>query len=388
MSRSTLEQQQLWNSTSDSLDPWGIKSNHVHTKQQSVIDKDTIHWSEGWNVKSNVQLKKKNQSFNEIVPGQSWDLVNRQKPRLEEKSGLMVDGTQKNSIDTHENSNLIDNPALEPSFGMISMHDLSRISELSITTMDQRSGMRSPMDQRSGIRSSMDQRSTMDHHSINSQMNGINSLEMPISSMDHTINSQMNQNSRMTSSSTMSHMSPSTNTLSGMSSMDHISPVSSMSHMSNSTLDDTSSDTSYDNKRGVVSIEEELVQQSRYKTELCRSWTETNQCRYGPKCQFAHGEEELRPILRHPKYKTELCRSWSDTGRCPYGNRCRFIHGKINLIDSNQINQQDLINQNIINQGVIDQEQEEENKVQKKKKKTKKNVKNQSRLPIFQQLCL
>lgn len=44
----------------------------------------------------------------------------------------------------------------------------------------------------------------------------------------------------------------------------------------------------------------------RYKTELCKSYTETGNCRYGAKCQFAHGKEEIRPILRHPKYKTEV----------------------------------------------------------------------------------
>lgn len=38
-----------------------------------------------------------------------------------------------------------------------------------------------------------------------------------------------------------------------------------------------------------------------YKTELCRSWEEKGTCRYGSKCQFAHGEEELRNVSRHPK---------------------------------------------------------------------------------------
>jgi hypothetical protein len=42
------------------------------------------------------------------------------------------------------------------------------------------------------------------------------------------------------------------------------------------------------------------------QTELCRSWEETGSCRYGGKCQFAHGREELRPVQRHPKYKTEV----------------------------------------------------------------------------------
>lgn len=40
-----------------------------------------------------------------------------------------------------------------------------------------------------------------------------------------------------------------------------------------------------------------------YKTELCRSWEEKGSCRYGAKCQFAHGEDELRKVQRHPKVR-------------------------------------------------------------------------------------
>lgn len=42
------------------------------------------------------------------------------------------------------------------------------------------------------------------------------------------------------------------------------------------------------------------------QTELCRTWAATGQCRYGGKCQFAHGFHELRPVQRHPKYRTEV----------------------------------------------------------------------------------
>ena len=66
-----------------------------------------------------------------------------------------------------------------------------------------------------------------------------------------------------------------------------------------------------------------------YKTELCRTWEETGSCRYGGKCQFAHGRDELRPVMRHPKYKTEVCRTFSTSGSCPYGTRCRFIHYRV-----------------------------------------------------------
>ncbi|KAG7470697.1 hypothetical protein MATL_G00116580 [Megalops atlanticus] len=65
---------------------------------------------------------------------------------------------------------------------------------------------------------------------------------------------------------------------------------------------------------------------NRYKTELCRSFQENGSCKYGSKCQFAHGEAELRGMYRHPKYKTEACRTFYNFGYCPYGTRCHFIH--------------------------------------------------------------
>lgn len=65
-----------------------------------------------------------------------------------------------------------------------------------------------------------------------------------------------------------------------------------------------------------------------YKTELCRSFADSKICRYGSKCQFAHGVHELRPITRHRKYKTERCKNYEKDGICPYGPRCRFIHSE------------------------------------------------------------
>ncbi|KAK0473243.1 hypothetical protein IW261DRAFT_1553149 [Armillaria novae-zelandiae] len=59
-----------------------------------------------------------------------------------------------------------------------------------------------------------------------------------------------------------------------------------------------------------------------YKTELCRSWEEKGTCRYGAKCQFAHGEDELRKVSRHPK-------TFWVSGSCPYGKRCCFIHTEL-----------------------------------------------------------
>ncbi|XP_030008643.1 mRNA decay activator protein ZFP36L1 [Sphaeramia orbicularis] len=71
---------------------------------------------------------------------------------------------------------------------------------------------------------------------------------------------------------------------------------------------------------------------TRYKTELCRTYDESGTCKYGAKCQFAHGLDELRGLSRHPKYKTEPCRTFHTIGFCPYGARCHFIHNADELL--------------------------------------------------------
>ncbi|XP_019865885.2 protein TIS11 isoform X2 [Aethina tumida] len=77
-----------------------------------------------------------------------------------------------------------------------------------------------------------------------------------------------------------------------------------------------------------ASISNATVNTSRYKTELCRPYEEFGVCKYGDKCQFAHGMNELRSLARHPKYKTELCRTYHTVGFCPYGPRCHFVHNQ------------------------------------------------------------
>ncbi|KTW28121.1 hypothetical protein T552_01981 [Pneumocystis carinii B80] len=73
---------------------------------------------------------------------------------------------------------------------------------------------------------------------------------------------------------------------------------------------------------------ESSIKTDLYKTELCRNWEENRECRYGLKCQFAHGYSELRNLLRHPKYKTSPCKTFMEIGFCPYGQRCCFSHVK------------------------------------------------------------
>ncbi|CDP00681.1 unnamed protein product [Coffea canephora] len=73
-------------------------------------------------------------------------------------------------------------------------------------------------------------------------------------------------------------------------------------------------------------LELEVYNQGMFKTELCNKWQETGACPYGDHCQFAHGIQELRPVIRHPRYKTEVCRMVLNGDHCPYGHRCHFRH--------------------------------------------------------------
>ena len=73
---------------------------------------------------------------------------------------------------------------------------------------------------------------------------------------------------------------------------------------------------------------EPAPRRSLYKTAMCHSWEKTGKCSFGPRCQFAHGPEELRPRPAiNDRYKTALCKSWESSGMCPYGDKCGFAHG-------------------------------------------------------------
>src|SRR4051794_20462125 len=65
----------------------------------------------------------------------------------------------------------------------------------------------------------------------------------------------------------------------------------------------------------------------KYKTELCKSFTETGFCAYGNKCRFAHGRQELfDKIVNCKKYKQKECLSFFKNKYCCYGSRCHFKH--------------------------------------------------------------
>lgn len=64
-----------------------------------------------------------------------------------------------------------------------------------------------------------------------------------------------------------------------------------------------------------------------YKTELCVSFMKMGVCPYGAKCQFAHGEDDLKSVSRPANWRSKPCANWAKYGLCRYGKRCCFKHG-------------------------------------------------------------
>jgi hypothetical protein len=74
----------------------------------------------------------------------------------------------------------------------------------------------------------------------------------------------------------------------------------------------------------------------KYKTELCKTFSQKGTCAYGAKCRFAHGKSELcSKEVGGKKYKLKECASFYTNGTCCYGSRCHFKHEerKINEVD-------------------------------------------------------
>lgn len=82
-----------------------------------------------------------------------------------------------------------------------------------------------------------------------------------------------------------------------------------------------------------VDFEEEKRKDPKYKTELCKSFMETNFCVYGNKCRFAHGYKELVVKAQINNYKKKMCNSFFKFGFCPYGSRCNFKHDERKIED-------------------------------------------------------
>ena len=73
-----------------------------------------------------------------------------------------------------------------------------------------------------------------------------------------------------------------------------------------------------------------IADNPRWKCNLCKAWHETNRCKNGDDCSYAHGEKELRSEKPGPpevrRFKTELCKKLFTQGFCPQGSICTFAH--------------------------------------------------------------
>ena len=73
-----------------------------------------------------------------------------------------------------------------------------------------------------------------------------------------------------------------------------------------------------------------MSENPRWKCNLCKAWSETNRCKNGDDCSYAHGEKELRSEKPGPpevrRFKTELCKKLFTQGFCPQGSICTFAH--------------------------------------------------------------
>lgn len=78
----------------------------------------------------------------------------------------------------------------------------------------------------------------------------------------------------------------------------------------------------------LVNKKKVTTDETKYKTELCKNFTETGHCPYGKKCKFAHGKHELneKKVANKTRYKSKKCNSFHTQGYCPYGQRCLFAH--------------------------------------------------------------
>jgi hypothetical protein len=65
----------------------------------------------------------------------------------------------------------------------------------------------------------------------------------------------------------------------------------------------------------------------KYKTELCKYYEINGFCKFGDRCAYAHGKENLRSkVTNSSAYRTKKCFQFFEQGYCPYGSRCQFAH--------------------------------------------------------------
>lgn len=93
----------------------------------------------------------------------------------------------------------------------------------------------------------------------------------------------------------------------------------------------------------------------KYKTELCKTFSEKNSCPYGAKCRFAHGKDELfHKAINSKMYKQKNCISFFNNHVCSYGSRCYFKHDERKVEEITQCYYQHVIdNISLVDEDIV-----------------------------------
>ena len=85
-----------------------------------------------------------------------------------------------------------------------------------------------------------------------------------------------------------------------------------------------------------------MKQNPNWKCSLCDIYKREGNCSRA-ECNYAHGEGELRssrkaemPDKNSSRYKTAICKDWSNSGVCRNGGMCNFAHGEQELRGNKQ----------------------------------------------------
>ena len=73
----------------------------------------------------------------------------------------------------------------------------------------------------------------------------------------------------------------------------------------------------------------------KFRTEMCKNFELYGTCKYGDKCSFAHGKQQIMNKTDvSASYKTRICKKYVNNGYCPYGLRCQFIHDEREMVQN------------------------------------------------------
>lgn len=84
----------------------------------------------------------------------------------------------------------------------------------------------------------------------------------------------------------------------------------------------------------------------RYKTELCKSFINFSKCKYGYRCRFAHGLNDLISKKRKVKSSAE-CQAFVIVGFCKYGEKCELTHPEMQESDRKFSLEENAINKEV-----------------------------------------